>query len=747
MLGGRQHGLLRRVGPVVFGAERTDGRWLSRLAWKLDPRRDRVTGYLAVGIVGVLAAVSLVFGTGASSAVPRLANIGAWLGSSQKGQVVHANGLSGKVDGRIDMTNAAGHPLKIVQDGNVILVIDEITGQVSRIDPAQLQVTETREYGATDIQVVVGSGLAYVVDSAKGSVQQINPTNLDTIGAPVSVRPTPLGQAAIDKNGTLWALAPASGQAVPVSRGRAGTPVKVGNAHDQLALTIANGAPLVTDPNTAAAMLVGATGSMFRVNLPSTVSAAATSSGQPRVLAPATADGPLVPILAPSSGSLVLVNTATRSLSTTSLNSPGHRFGAPQVLGERVYIPDQTTGYLVVYDAANGQFDSQIPVTAHTGALQAFEQDGILWVNDENGPIAVAIDSTGAVHRIGKYATAAPGGPHTSVRLPGPGGAQNVPVPRPGAPAGPVGGSGPARPLPSVVPRPPGTSQRPAAAPPGAPGTPSTTSGNGYIDVSFTPSVGGTPSGYHLEPSPSGVSTQPSQASPNGPFMFHVTGGSCGIVYTFRVAAVYSGGRVTSAPSAPARPCAAPTTPQNFQATGANHGAALSWSAEPGGQVTYTISYTGATSGTVMATGTSAQVTGLTNGGPYNFTLTAANAAGSAQATATASLVPPPQGYNAFDDQSGSPAIRSGPGTGYSQVGSIPQNSSEGLTVQCQMLGGSATDPYQSWKTSQVWDKIGASRWVSDLYVDTPHSAGTGNSAPDPYPPTDYSYPPIWPCS
>ena len=753
MLAGRSGGFRRRIRRPAFAAAKTGAPWWVVLARTLDPRRDRVTGYAAVGIVGVLAAVSLVFGTGASSALPHLANIGAWLGSSKKGQIVHANGLSGKVDGRIAMTNAAGHPLKIVQDGNVILVVDEVTGQVSRIDPAQLQVTETRQYGASSLQVVVGPSEAYVVNSAKGSVQQINPVSLDTIGAPVSVQPAPLGRAAIGADATLWVLDPAAGQAVPVKGARRGTPVKAGDPHDQLALTIANGKPLVVDANTASAMLAGPSGALFKVNLPSTISAGA-AGGQPQVLVPATEDGPVVPVLAPSSGSLVLVNTATRSVSTTSVSPAGHHFGAPQILGERVYIPDQSTGNLIVYDTASSQFDSQIPVTGNAASLESFQQDGILWVNDQNGPVALAVDSSGGVHRIGKYSTAAPGGPHIAAPLPAPGGPQNLSLPGPGGQAGPAapGGSGaagtpPGTAGPPAVPgaQPPRASQ-PPAAPPGAPGTPSTTSGNGYIDVSFTPSGGGTPSGYQLEPSPGGVSVQPSQAPASGPFTFHVTGGNCGTQYTFRVAAVYPRGRVTSASSAPARPCVSPVV-QGFQATGINHGANLSWSAPAGGPAAYTISYAGATSGTVPAAGTSAQITSLTNGGQYNFTLTAANAAGSAQATTSASLVPPPQGYNAFDDQSAGPAIRSGPGTGYAQVGSIPQNSSQPLTVQCQVSGGTATDPYQSWKISSIWDEIGPSQWVSDLYVNTPHSAGTGSSAPDPFPPGDFSYPPIWQCS
>jgi uncharacterized protein YraI len=735
-----------RVPDGWLAAGRSDR--LRALAGRLDPRRDRVIGLLAIGTVGSLAAVSVIAGVSASTALPRISNIGAWLTNTGKNFIVHANGLSGKVDARVPVTGQ-DDPLKIVQDGKIVVVVDEATGQVSRIDPAQLQVTETRSFGSGGVQVVAGSGLAYVITPARGTVQQINPATLATIGAPVRLRP-PLGQAAIDNSGVLWVLLPPAGQAVPIEHGQARTPAAVGRAGDQLALTIANGSPLVTDGTAATATLVGRNGARLRVNLPRTIASAPLRRGTPRILAPATANGPVSPILAPGARSLVLVNTATGAVSNVPLAAAG-QLGTPQVLGERVYIPDQRTGGLIVYDSANRQFDSQIPVTGHPGSLEAFVQDGILWVNDSRSQVAMAIDSTGAIHRIGKYtASHVPGAPHPT-----------EPGPAPSSTSGPLPGPAPSRQprtrpstRPSKAPTPNATStSTPTPGVPGPPGTPATTSGAGYIDVSFTPSSGSTPTGYKLEiaGSPPGMSVQPSQMPPGGSFIFHVTGGSCSQQYRFRVSALYQGGQVTSGWSAPARPCVAPSAPSGFTATGVNHGANLSWSAPANGQpLAYTLSWSGATSGSTSASGTSAQVTGLTNGGQYSFILTAANAAGSAQATATASLVPPPQSFSAFNNQSGPVTVRSGPSTSAGSVGQIPQGSSMGLTVHCQVLGGSATDPFQTWKTSQLWDEIdwnGGTAYVSDLYVNTPHSAGTGSSAPDPYAPNDYSYPPLWQCS
>ncbi|MWA01832.1 hypothetical protein F8568_015925 [Actinomadura sp. LD22] len=63
-------------------------------------RRDRLTGQLAAGLVGLLCVSALVYGVGTASAKYRLADAGAWLSVGAKGLVVHANGLAGKVDGK-----------------------------------------------------------------------------------------------------------------------------------------------------------------------------------------------------------------------------------------------------------------------------------------------------------------------------------------------------------------------------------------------------------------------------------------------------------------------------------------------------------------------------------------------------------------------------------------------------------------------------------------------------------------------
>src|SRR3954447_26928652 len=160
-------------------------------------RRDRLTGHIAIGVVAVLCAAAVVFGVGMASAKYHLSDVGGWLSSTQKGEIVHVNGLSGKVDGKVTLSGSTGHPMKVVQQGGVVLIVDEVTGVVSRVDPAHLNVVQGATYrGAAGMQVVSGSGQAYALDQQKGSVQRLDPMTLATMGGPLSLT-GPLGSSAI----------------------------------------------------------------------------------------------------------------------------------------------------------------------------------------------------------------------------------------------------------------------------------------------------------------------------------------------------------------------------------------------------------------------------------------------------------------------------------------------------------------------------------------------------------------------
>ncbi|MEO3868610.1 fibronectin type III domain-containing protein [Nonomuraea sp. B12E4] len=679
----------------------------------------RAAGVVAGVLVAVLVGVGLFLGTGVSSARPELSDVGAWLASALNGEVVHANGLSGQVDARVDLAGGKqGQPLKVVQDGNNVLVVDESTGQVSRVDPAQLDVAQTGTIGAGGMQIVMGAGKAYGVDPRTGTVQQLDPLTVAAVGAPITLK-GPLGRPGIDANGTLWVPVPEEGTLAQVSGTRQGRAVTVGEPGDPLTLTIANGVPLVTNSAAASAILISSAGAMLQVSLPSTV----TNAGRAGVLVPAVAESRVVPILAPKQGALVLVDTASGALTTVSVK--GGKLGAPQALGRRVYIADESTGRLIVYDTVARQFETEKVVTGRPGPLEVFVKDGLLWVNDQFSEIALVIEQDGRGRRVGKYDEALDQ-KDTPTPLPIPTGVPTAVRPTAVPTKATTGTARPTRTVTAVPTVTVTASPTPTPTPtrtPDPPGTVTANSGPGWMEIVFTPSAQGPVTGYSLKGAPGGADVTPSRVRPDGPFQFRVDGGSCDQEYTFRVAAEYDGGESLSAPSIPVRPCVAPGMPAGFTAKGRNHGADLTWSAPENardGGVTYTLEGPGRHP--AAPEGTTAEVTGLKNGQSYTWTLRAKNAAGESQehAEATADLRPPTAQFQNAHNDNRDTLIRSAPGGGES--GRIPQHEYIGLTVLCQQKGPVYTDT-DTGMSSDVWNKVESGRgngWLNDVLMATP---------------------------
>ncbi len=695
----------------------------------LRPTGNRITAYVAVCAAGALVGTSLTVGAGASGARPRLADIGAWLAAGEKGEVVHAHGLTGDVDGRAVLPGgAAGHPVSVAQDGDTTLVLDERTGRVVRIDAAQLTAAQSADYGAAGLQLVSGGTYAYVVDPENGTVQRIDPALTTPKGPPVELGGQP-GAAVVDGDGTLWVPLPGSGTVVPFVAGRKGTAVKVAEAGHDLTLTLAGGRPVVTDRTGAAMKVLTVTGVQRTFDLGDAI-AGTDPAG---VLVPAGTDGSAVPVLATGSGDLVVVDVRSGHTLRVRVPTEGHELGAPQLLGKRVYIPDESTGRLLAHDTSLSEPAAPVRVTDGAGRLELFVRDGLLWVNDPDGAAAAVIDADGEVRHIGKYGTDVP-----SARRPGEEPAEDsvptggtAPVPDTPAPGAPSEGA------PGETAGPP--SRRPDPKPePGAPGSPQAESRSGAIRITFAKALGATPQRYVLKGAAPDQTVTPGGVGPDGPFAFEVEGGSCEKQYSFTVVAEYGGGKPDkeSAPSAFARPCVAPGAPRELTFTPApgGHGGTVAWLPPQGGNgsLTYAINGPG---GTAKTTKPRYTYENLRNRSIHGVSVMASNAAGSgAAASGWVDLTPPPQQMtivnNSDNDQS--IGIRSKPTTkDGARVGEIPGNKTDPViqitTVHCNVKGEEQPYPPTGEKTD-VWalhtfhnpeSGQDATGYTSDIYVDS----------------------------
>ncbi|MEV0233040.1 hypothetical protein [Nonomuraea sp. NPDC050786] len=691
-------------------------------------RGDRRTAMIAGVVATILVAAAVWFGVGVSSANPKLADVGAWLWTSAKGKIVHVNGLSGEVDGYLD--DKAGRRLRVVQDGGNVLLVDDGTGYVSRIEPSQLTVSQTRDFGAAGVQVAVSGTAGYAVDPASGKIQQIDPLTLNTVGAPITL-PGPLGAARIDGGGRLWVPVTAKGEVVPVTKGVAASPLKVGEPGEELAITIAGGLPVVVNSRAATATIIGSDGGVGEITLPKGVAQAAKGG----VLTPATTEGSLVPILTPGdSGLLVVIDTASNSVLSTKFESDDPtKLGVPQVLGSKVYVPDRGRGSVIIWDSAAGGRPSTLQVSQEPGPVDVFVKDGLLWANDENGDKAVVIDPEGRKHDIDKDDSDVPGPTSTpkpkQTPRPEPSKTDTRPdpvpthtEPRPTR----TRESEPAReetPTPTPSREPSRTpSPTPSDRAPSAPGAVTARSGPGKVTVSFSPSAGGKVQRYTLKTSSGGGRSVPQSVDANGPFQFEFTGGDCANEYTFVVVAHWSGGEVESEESAGAKPCVAPGSPTGFAAKPRNRGAELSWNAPANADDGVTYELTGAATNSGIK-GTSFTVEGLKNNQKHAFKLKAKNAAGESPdvATAEVDLAYPRQQYKNTSNEDTNTVIRPGPSKA-GEAGKIPQKVYITLTVICQVKGENYTDT-STGKSSDIWNRIESqygNGYLNDTLVATP---------------------------
>lgn len=734
------------------GAAGAAGAASSAPAGRSRSRRGRLATGAGVSVSVFSLAAAAVFATAPQAVTAVLHGVSAWLADDHTGAVVQVDGQTGKPYAAVKVADEPGDRLEVYQSGSTVFVRDLTTGQVNRIDPSSLTVTASARLPSTGTDIVVGGSAAYLVDSPAGFVQGLDPATLalagPRVGAPALV--ARLGAAQLAPDATLWVADDGDGRLVPVRHGVAGTPVPIGGRGDTLLMSLADGRPVVTDATDSTVEVLSADGAgpVRAIRIPG-----AAGSGSPvaGIAQPADADGTVVPLALSPRGVLILVDTARGAATSVTLPAAaGDRLEAPQVLGRRVYVPDETRGELLVYDTVSGRSLGSVPVGAPGGEIDAFVQDGVLFADAPAGADAVCIGPDGLVHQVDKDPGALPAA-SASRSTAAPGAVPSAPPAEPGSQPGDAGTGGPVgRPGPSLAPAaPPASSSRAGAgqpssapppkpsptqvattpaAPPAAPGSVTETPQAGSIVVTFSPDPAGAAQ-YTLTGVPAGASVSPGVSIPAaGPvYRFQVSGLSCDQPpYVFGVTAQSAAGSATTPAAAGARPCLAPGQPGPLSTATSDGSIALTWGAAAGngGTVTYLVSWSG---GSATTSSTSYTISGLAIDQTYDVSVVARNGAGQGPAATASVDLSDPHDYRIYNDWKDGLYLESVPQANHHlyYFPAEPQGSGQTVTVLCQTGGDPVQDPVDAGLHGSIWDLItyaGHTGYVSDLYVETPES-------------------------
>lgn len=718
---------------------------VSVIARRLNSSRLVVAG---MALMMVLATAGFLIGRGESALRLQVKPGEAWLPTDKNGSINLVDGIDGRSSAALILTGAGGDKLIVTQIGGQVLVLNATTGLLVRIDPIQLLLGASQRVSTGSV-VVAGLAATYIVNYGARTVQRIDPVTLKALGPPVTLRWQPSGTAVVDKSGTLWVPIPAIGSVVPVIGASVGHPVKVGAVGANVVMTTAGGVPIAVDRSARRLTVIGV-GSAVAQNVV-TLPASVALGGPNALLVPLSGASSSLPMVDQNgTPSLVIVNLTQGTTTSAQLGAAysGNRLGAPVQAGVRVFIPDYTTGRVLIYNTVQGQVEADIPVLGQPGLFTAEVIDGIAYFNDPNGNQAVVVTPDGQVHNVTKNG---PRVPHVrSVAPPQPTPApvstqQPGPSPSPTPTHGkkhkkhhkPKPGKSPKpTPTPTKTPSPtPSPTPTSPLTPPLAPNNPQATAGVGYVDVTWTPPKSGGPvKSYQVTVTPSG-GTQ----TATGPTAVKFTGLTCGTNYQFTVESVgYIGPPVPAAP-VPGTPCVAPGPPRNLAATvSQQHQITLSWTApasDGGGTVSYTVSVDGGPP--VPASGTSQVISGLANFTTHSFTVTAVNGAGNGGTASGSKEVAagPWGGYQTTNTIYLN--IRSGPSTTSSSVGHFNGSANAPITIVCQVAGGAYYEPGSGIYRGNIWDEFeynGGVAYVGDFYISTPNAGSETFS------------PPLWNC-
>ncbi|MFV2020222.1 fibronectin type III domain-containing protein [Micromonospora sp. LOL_023] len=531
------------------------------------PLRGRGTLVTIGTVAAVVAGMGLtVLGLGAADHAIAGYDASSWLWSSARGELARVNGLTGRVDTRVEVADSRAHQTQIVQTDQFLILRDLSTGQISSLNLATLRISATTtSTNGLGVSVALHDEAAFVVDAVQGVVRQIDPRSLQPLGEAVRYPPGITG-GYFDGAGRLWVGVPSEGTvsaitAAPLPEAPAqGGPAAVfdsslpgpaaANPDDTTGLpgptqvrTVAVAPPSheltisALDDGVAVLNRTASTLTLLRGDdsreLPLELAA-------PGMLPPRTT-GEQVAVTVPEQRRVILVDDD--GVRQFTVPGSGSALRPAVVWAGRVYCADERTREIFAFDSTGTTLPA-IAIAEASGPLELEVRENHLFINAPDASTARVVTDHHEVRVVDKYANDILGGD------------------------------------PPPVPPPPPPPVEPAVGKPGAPGNVTAAAGDRTARVSWRPAPdnGAGILRYVITGAGRTVEVGANQRS------FEVTALTNGETYRFSVHAVNSEGAGPDRESNPVTPTAAvPDAPTEVTAQARPDGAVVvSWPAANG---------------------------------------------------------------------------------------------------------------------------------------------------------------------
>jgi hypothetical protein len=361
--------------------------------------------------IGVTAAVAMLLGGIAVASMGegepvddvRLLSGAAWLSSSKVGQVTLLDGSSAEVAAQVQVASP-GTALEVAQQGATAYAIDQSAGTLRRVDGATFELSPP---GApipdtsAGLTAMPGHDVLYTLDERRGVLANTDPRSLARRGdlVPLASELT-TGSAVVDDVGTLWAIDKRTGDLTYVVNGQRTKREDVAQPGSSM-LAIANGNPVVVDVTARKTIKIdrdnGSVGGSIELDLRPTDTVQVTGSTHADRL-----------YVVASRGVLNVCELSEDSCETTIPLSADSKYGPAVEAGNQVFLPDYSTGQVVIVDVTKRQITARPTVLSPPAPFQLLSRDGVVFYNDTNSERAGVIEFNGGVRSAAKYDPADP---------------------------------------------------------------------------------------------------------------------------------------------------------------------------------------------------------------------------------------------------------------------------------------------------------------------------------------------------